>query len=419
MQLIKSFRKFLILPVLVFYTVSYSQNINSPYSVYGIGDIEYKSYGRTSGMAGSGIGLSSPNYLINSNPASIAGLDQSFFVFDLYGTGKISSYSGSTITAGNNSNKDFWIKGLTMASKLNKFWAVNAGMGQFSNVGYKFSGTRTTEGTTSQYATIYEGDGGLNEYYLTNAFSIGKHFSVGVKASIIAGSINQTESLYDVSSATQVSTKQQDYFGNARYQYGALYNTPLNKRWNLSLGARYSSKTNLSADRTVTITENDLSVVTDKFIKTNRFVLPQSFGAGIALSHDKKTTFTADYVHEDWSPLNIKGTGWQYVNSDRVSAGVEFSKLENLYGHSYEKGFYSLGAFANNSYLQVNGVPIREFGFSAGTGGRVGGNLFYSMSAEYGIRGTTNSNLIRENYFQLSFSFSYKDFIFSKGRKYQ
>mgnify|MGYP000509248199 CR=1 FL=1 len=41
-----------------------SQNMNSPYSIYGVGDIDFRPYNRTSGMGGTGIALRSSYYLI-------------------------------------------------------------------------------------------------------------------------------------------------------------------------------------------------------------------------------------------------------------------------------------------------------------------------------------------------------------------
>jgi len=395
-----------------------AQTMNSPYSVYGIGDIDYKSYNRTSGMAGTGLALSSNKYIINNNPASIAGLERSFFIVNITTTGKSATYQGDAITAINNKNHDFWIKGISLAAKINKSWASNIGIGQFSNVNYKFSGEQAIEGTTRVYTTAYEGDGGLNEFYWNNAVALNKHFSVGIKSSFITGTINQSETLYEPSLQSTIVTKQQDYFNNFRFQYGALYTGKLSKKWDLSMGARYSGKTKLTAERSLTVTQDDEVIVEDEFIKKDRFFLPATYAGGIAFTKNKKTTFSADYTYEDWSALNIRGNGWRYKSGQRLSAGVEFSKQLQYWNKPEEQKFYQLGAVFNNSYLQVRGVPVKEYGITAGMGGRLGNSLLYSFSGEFGVRGTTSSNLIKENYFQFTLSLSYRDFLFSKGRKY-
>ena len=69
-----------------------SQNMNSPYSIYGIGDIDFRPHNRTSGMGGTGIALKSSYFLIDNNPAAITGLPRSFFIVDAGVTGKIIRY---------------------------------------------------------------------------------------------------------------------------------------------------------------------------------------------------------------------------------------------------------------------------------------------------------------------------------------
>jgi hypothetical protein len=202
--------------------IAFSQNMNSPYSVYGIGDIDFRAYNRTSGMASTGLALSSSFYMIDNNPASIAGLPRSFYLVDVSAVGKSVQYKGDPISTGNSNNKDFWIKRFGLTVKLNKSWASAIGIRQFSNINYKFKGSKTVEGATTTYITDYEGDGGLNEYYWNNAVSLGKHFSLGLKSSVIAGAINQTETVSDDALQSVLTTTQQDYFGQLRFQAGAL-----------------------------------------------------------------------------------------------------------------------------------------------------------------------------------------------------
>src|SRR6185295_13072010 len=101
----------------------FSQNTNSPYSVYGIGDIDNDSYNRTSGMGGTGLAIKSSVFLIDNNPAALTGLPRSFYVATLGATGRTNTFSGTPINAGNNNSKDFWIKRFALAVKINKFWA--------------------------------------------------------------------------------------------------------------------------------------------------------------------------------------------------------------------------------------------------------------------------------------------------------
>ena len=401
-----------------FSSQAFSQNMNGPYSIYGIGDIDSRIYNRTSGMSGTGFASRSSFYLINNNPASLSGLSRSFFVFTVSAVGKSIRYSGEGINQTNSQNKDLWLKGINLAVKLDKFWASGIGFRQFSNVNYKFSGTKSVIGSSQTYAAEYNGDGGLNDYYWTNAFSVGKHFSVGIKSSIIAGSINRTEMIIDDAASSTIETKQQDYYGSPRLEYGALYTFSLNKKWEAAIGGKYISKTRLAAERTLSVTENSVSILNDKFIKATRSHLPQTLGLGISLIKNKKTTFAADYIYENWSPLNIRGDGWRLVNSRRLSGGVEISKRIKSWKGEFEKNYFQFGGFISNTYLRVHNTPVDEFGLTTGMGGVLSNSLLYNLSLEIGKRGTTKNNLIKENFLQLTIGLSYRDFLFSKGRRY-
>lgn len=396
----------------------YAQNMNSPYSIYGVGDIDFRAYNRTSGMGSTGLALQSSFYIIDNNPAAITGLTRSFYLVDVAATGKSVQYSGDPINPGNSSNKDFWIKRFGLAIKLNKIWASAVGIRQFSNINYKFAGSKPVEGSMTTYATDYEGTGGMNEYYWTNAISLGKHLSLGLKSSIIAGSINQAETLSDPNLQTTISTQEQDYLGQLRLQAGVLYGTAVNKKWDFSIGGRYEPQVKINSERTLTVTENNTTIVNNDLLKDGLFYLPNTYAGGIALKHNKRTSFALDYVYEDWSSLHIRQQGWQLVSNNRVSGGIEFSKQKRIAGQMIEKRYFQLGGFFNNSYLQVRNNPIKEFGFTAGMGGALNGSFHYNLALEAGTRGTTRSGLIRENYIQFTLAVSYRDFIFSKGRKY-
>ena len=83
-----------------------------------------------------------------------------------------------------------------------------------------------------------------------------------------------------------------------------------------------------------------------------------------------------------------------------------------------EKSYFSAGLFTGQSYLQVKGEEIKEMGATVGYGGYLSRGLAYNVAVEGGRRGTIANNLVRENYFQFTLSLSYREVLYSKGRKY-
>lgn len=407
-----------VIMLMILSTAASAQNMNSPYSIYGIGDIDHRSYNRTAGLGGTGLATRSSIYLVDNNPAAITGLTRSFYTIDAAMAARTVTYSGTPVTADNSKNRDFWIKRLSLSVKVNGFWATSVGFSQFSNVNYTFTGDKGIIGDNSTYQTRYEGDGGLNEFYWTNAVSLGKHFSVGLRSAIVAGGFNKTETVNDAGLGTAVTTQVQEYFGRPRFQAGAQYYTSLGKKWALNLGGRYIPGVRLPSERALTVTEGTTTLVDAQTLDQGNFRLPQSYGLGLSLTSNRKTTYVVDYTYDDWSSLGIKKQGWQMISSSRLSGGVEFSRKKNIWNQEVEHRFFQVGAFYNQSYLQIRNQPIKEYGFTAGMGGILGKGLLYTVSLEGGVRGTERANLIKENYFQLNFSFSYRDLLMSKGRKY-
>lgn len=394
-----------------------AQNMTSPYTVYGIGDIDRRIYNRTSGMGHTGLALKSGSWLIGNNPASIAGLEKSFYHFDIGMAGKSVQYSGDPIAAGARANRDFGMKRAAFAVKITNNWASSVGFRQYSHVNYKYQGNLSVEGSPDKFGVDYEGDGGLNNFNWTNAVSIKKNLLLGVNLAVFSGSINRTELMVDEGIDRVIETKVQDYYANVRLEYGLLYSLKLNKQWQFSLGGKFAARTELSPERTVTVKENSTILIDQELVEANKFHLPVSYGVGIALTKNNSFTIAADYTAERWKPLNIRGSGWSLVNSQRFSGGIELSRQVKLWDRPVERRFFQVGGFIDNSYLSVKSNQVTEFGATFGFGSNFR-NILYNVSLELGQRGTISDGLIKEKYFQVTIGLSYRDFIFSKGKKY-
>ncbi len=394
-----------------------AQNMTSPYSVYGIGNIDHRMYNRTAGMGFTGLALRSQNWLIGNNPASIAGLEKGWYIFDLGLAGKSVTYSGDPIEEGARANRDFGAKRAAFAVKITNNWASSIGIRQYSNVNYKYKGNLSVEGSPEKFGVDYEGDGGLNNFYWTNAISIKKNLLLGVNLGVISGSINRTEYMADQAIDRLIETKVQDFYSKLRLEYGLLYTVPITKKWKFSLGGRFAAQTEISPERTVTVKENNTVLIDQALVETDKFHLPMSYGVGIALTRNNSFTIAADYNAEKWKPLNIRGSGWSLVNSHRFSGGIEISKQVEVWNRPVERRFFQVGGFVDNSYLSVKSKQVSEYGITFGYGSNFR-NLLYNVALELGQRGTISDGLIKENYFQVTIGLSYRDFFFSKGKKY-
>ncbi|MEO6347735.1 MAG: hypothetical protein ABIO60_07475, partial [Aquaticitalea sp.] len=83
----------------------------------------------------------------------------------------------------------------------------------------------------------------------------------------------------------------------------------------------------------------------------------------------------------------------------------------------WKRVVYRGGLHFENTGLEINNETIKEFGMSFGLGLPIGG-LFSNgnIGIEFGKRGTTNQNLIQENFVNLQFSLSLNQRWFEKTK---
>ena len=80
---------------------------------------------------------------------------------------------------------------------------------------------------------------------------------------------------------------------------------------------------------------------------------------------------------------------------------------------------YRLGASYQTSYLYLKNTQLSDYFVSAGLGIPVGIGRLSSMvnvSAQYGVMGSANADLIKQNYWRINFGFTFCDRWFQKFR---
>ena len=414
-------KKVCFITILFISSCAWCQNNNSPFSIIGIGDIETNYYNRSSGLANTGLGYRSDRYLLNNNPASYSALTQQFFDFEFSGRAQFVTYTGDPLNGVSNSSKDFAVKHLALGTKINKWWGSSVGLMPFSSSNYGFTSVKNIQGSSSSpIPAQYDGNGGVNQIYWGNGFNITKHFSIGVNASYLFGSLTQTETLLTTADLqTSLVTTRQLFLRKLYLTYGAQYYFNINKKWDISLGGIFSKKTDLATQSTLQVADNGVSVLANPVEQDGTYKIPGTIAAGFRATKDKRYSFSADYQYQPWSNTHYGGSNYSLQNSNRVSAGFEVSDKKQAYNALYEKSFLQAGVYYGNSYLNVNGKQINDMGLTLGYGINSFKNpLGMTVNLEIGQRGTQQNGLIKESYVNISFGISYRDFWRTKGIRY-
>ncbi len=396
----------------------------SPYSQFGLGDIEDGYYNRTTGMGNTGIAYRSNRFLINNNPASFSALSNQYFTMETSLRGSYISYAGTPVNIAGTESADITFRRLAMGIKLTKNWGSSIGLVPFSTENYEFNVPQYLQGSASEvYNNYYQGHGSVNKVYWANSYEFFHHLSLGIETGYIFGQMNQKNIIQSSLGASQVSTENDINLQNLYVTYGLQLYGNLGKHWKYGIGGTFSNKTQLLASYNQLVNGSDSSLLQNAQLKEKYIRLPTSFGAGFSLTKDDKFTWVGDYRYQNWNGVQsneYQGTSYSIASSERGSLGFEISKKKPIYNARVEMSYFQAGLYYSNSYLQINGQQIKDYGITMGIGANsLKTPLAYAIIFQYGIKGTTKNDLIRENYANVTFLINYGSIWYTKGKKFE
>jgi hypothetical protein len=408
-----------------------AQNNFQPYSQFGLGEIDDGFYNRTSGMGETGIAYRSNRFLINNNPASFSALTNQYFTMEMSLRGTYINYAGQPVAPASTESGDITFRRLVLGIKAAKFWGTSIGLVPFATQNYEFNVPYYVLGSNQVVANqYYTGHGSVNKAYWAHSFEFFHHLSLGVEAAYIFGDLNQKNILQNpITGASEASTQNDIYLQNIRMTYGMQLYGHVGKHWDYVLGGVYQQKAALLASPNKTVgTGTDTATSTGGGLYNAQapdyyMYLPNSYGGGISITHNHHYTWVADYRYQDWNGVQRQNTypGQDYnvISSERASLGFEVSKRKIFYNNLVELGYFQSGVYYGKNYLQINGTQIKDMGVTVGFGvNSLKTPLAYNIILNYGIKGTTSNNLIRENYINVSFVLNYGTIWYTKGRKF-
>ncbi len=391
-------------------------NTSSPYSQFGIGEVESQTLGRSNGMGGISSGLRLPFEINMNNPASYSAIPQSIFLFQVGLQAQRTDYITDNSSI---SNYDFYLSSLNAALKANKYWGMSFGLVPVSSIGYKIQteDSITLNDYTSNFENQYIGEGGISQLYFGNSFTY-KGLSLGVNASYYFGALSKiTESiLTDFGYTSDLLDIEDLKIKDFKFRYGIQYNDSIFKKYNFTIGGFFENESDLDAELIKftrrTFSTNVISIVTDTIVNdttiSGQVGMPMSYGAGFTFM-TKQIIFGADYKTSHWEDVlffNEKQSSLR--NSSKFSFGLEYTR--DYASKEYLKTInYRLGGYYGNTNLYLNETQIKDAGITFGVGipTKVGTKI--NIAFGMGKRGTTDNNLIQENYYNINLNFNMSD----------
>ncbi len=406
-------------------------DVDSPYSLFGVGQVRNKSMNvRLKGMGGVANAMFGGGMINGENPAAYAKIDSLAFLFDAGFYFKTATFSTSSLSEkSNNASFDY----VSMAFGLTSWWKMALGVQPYSTSGYTMLVSKVDPEVGST-VTRFKGKGGLNQAFWGNAFKIGKHFALGANAYYVFGNTKTETSLYFPDSIYYIGSRRSlDVMVRSfMFDYGMLFNTNLSKDLCLSLGLTYTQKIKLKGEQTLFIRsfEEDMDTEVEYIIDTvysssgsTKITMPQGIGFGVALQNGENWALGTDFNWMQWSKFAREGANDVLQDAWSVSAGAEFTPKHTTISGYFSRVTYRLGGFYEHGFINLEGNDgvshsINKVGVTVGMSLPLPRTLSkVNMALEVGQYGTREGGLIQEQYAKLSVGVSVFERWFMK-RKY-
>ena len=401
-----------------------SLNTYSPYTMYGLGNLNRSPVSNFVGMGGASLGFRNGRTdvmgdmrLNVSNPASLSGLPRQSFVFDvgLAGSNVYMSQNGASgllRTSFNTFNFNNVTIAFPIAGKLGFAFSVSP----YSTVGYKIQ--QDDESHLADMGVVryfYDGQGDINEAKASIGWEPFKNISIGAELNYLWGNIDRTyraEIIAYTGSGTynNVSAYTNEKVAKIFAAFGAQY-TPVDKdRTRLTIGATYRPGGRLDSDVRDYIPSNNIY---GDIVRLNEFKspthIPQKIGVG-AYFHRPRWAVGADYIFEDWAAKNGYDAlnDVRYVSTNTLKVGAKYTPnrydMRGRVASFFNRMTYKAGFRVGADYLQFRGVPMKERAVTAGIDipFKADNVSNLSLGLEYGERGSLKQGLVKERYFKIN-----------------
>jgi hypothetical protein len=417
-----------------------SATTTSPYSKYGIGLYQDPLLPQNRGFGGIGVGVGKTggfNDINVVNPASYSTINLTTIDMGAYANSSTLSQTNSMPQT----SSSFRLSHIAFAIPTGKHAAFSFGLLPYADMGYNYAqnvSVRFNNGAsggidTNTVATYkYNGEGGLSKGYIGYGIGIGKNLHFGFNVSYIFGNEKNFRSteFAQLPTAINSSVENSTSAGGVNYDYGLQYYINFDQDTHLILGYSGSAGTSLNSTSKFIISQYRLqadgtpNTASDSIRSeqtSGKIQLPMINRFGISYQKDSKYMIGADFKIGSWSDLTINGVNAGLQNNQSFAIGGQITPNINAINSYLSVVDYRLGFNYDKTYINANGTDIKQYGATIGLGipiPNTSRTSFYKINfaAEIGKRGTLESNLVNETFFNFHLGFTINDKWFQKFR---
>lgn len=400
----------------------------SPYSRYGLGNVNGLLLPQFKAMGGISTGVYRPDGFSNinmQNPATYSGIMMT--AVDIGASMELKNLKQGNLSEGSFNGS---LSHLALAFPLNPGrTGLSFGLMPFTDVGYQYTknSSYSANGSTldsTAFNSVYSGEGGLNKAYLGIGQQFGDYVRIGANVEYIFGNLIQTQTIEPIAYAYNTRQQVKNSVGGVGFSYGAQFEIPLSTKSRITLGYSGSASSSISSDRSTVLTrymfnssgEEDPSLfnTVDSVQKNGiKLKLPLMHNFGFSIQRDNKWMIGADFRTGKWSKLTMDGVNDGLQDSWGFSAGGQITPDINSIGSYFNRMDYRAGFTYDKTYMQINNQDIKQMAVTFGLGLPLVYNRYaiykINLTSEVGRRGTMTNGLVQENYINIHLGFTLND----------
>lgn len=398
-----------------------SQSITSPYTSYGIGEITPVSYAHNEAMGGLGVGLPMVYFVNNRNAAWLP-----YNIYTTFQVGVKSDLRNYLVEGSDSRSATGSLEYISFSFPvINNKWGTHVSLSPFSSVNYRVVSSEEVGDAGDFAQTQFTGSGGLSQLKWSNGFKLYKGLNLGLSATYVFGKLDrQIENLVFAADSTQLSLFRTGFFEEKNYSditvtFAFGHRISLSEAKAINYGVTYRLDGRLNGTENVTLQRRTVSggLIQSVDVREGEDIgttLPSQLNFGVSYQDANKLDLGIDISYGLWGGTD----GLDIETKDALSLilGGTYTPDYKSVNRYLERVIYKFGfAYRQLPYI-VNAREINDFGINFGASFPVSGLSSVDTSFKFGVRGTTDNNLIRESYFQFILGLTINDRWFVKRR---
>ena len=411
--------KYLLILLIVSAFPLFSQ-VNSSYTRFGIGDVQYSYSARRLGMGQVNTSIADVDFINVNNPAALFRLNLTRFEISL-------KYGGEDLS--NDNLKKFYantaFNGFSFGFPVSALYGIGAAVGiiPVSSVSYNIKDNVINSTSSSDnYYYSYKGTGGLSKIFIGASYHTPLNINVGANFEYYFGNLQYNSAVNFPDNLVFNAVYNKQYSPRGLGTTIGLLSPDIADILNsqsitdFRIGATINYISNLNTD--TILVGSSLYGIDTLGEATVKMKIPVKISAGASFILSNNFLFSIDYFYQPWRNFSFNGIKSDYLrNASKISTGFEYRPSKDIARTFWEQFLWRAGlSFEQTQYI-IRGEGINQFSVSGGFSIPVSFENTIDIGFEFALRGTKSSGLYKENIYKINVGLDLGDLWFIRQER--